>query len=252
MPTLKRKDLTVKEPAEQAPQVTLEYLKKVSPANIRKVLNQNHVDRINEVLESSEIREELRENLVGYMGVLRGSAFRLQDYINAVMYVSYKLMGDSNIAAWSKVFPERLNRLVKEGATEKTISGFVAMFNRNKLVNLVMEQSLIPSYILNQDLYQKALNVQAELMMTARSEKVRCDAANSLLNQLKQPETQKVEVDMTVKEDDSINMLRQTTLELVEQQRKLIQAGAMRPREIAESKVIGEGTFTRLDHQDAE
>lgn len=247
MPTLKRKNLTVEQPDKVTPPLTLEYLKQVSPTNIRRVLNQGHVDKLNAVIQDSEIREELRENLVGYMGILKGSMFRLQDYINAVMYVSYKLMGDSNIAAWSKVFPERLQRLLDNNATEKQISGFVAMYNRNKLVNLIVEQSLVPSYILNQDLYQKALNVQAELMMNARSEKVRCDAANSLLNQLKQPETQKVEVDMTVKEDESINELRKTTLELVNQQRKLIEKGHMRAREIAESKVIGEASYQRID-----
>ena len=61
-------------------------------------------------------------------------------------------------------------------------------YNKNKLVNLILEQSMIPSWVLNQDMYQKALNVQCELMLTANSEKV-SDAANSILTHLKPPQS---------------------------------------------------------------
>jgi hypothetical protein len=101
-----------------------------------------------------------------------------------------------------------------------------------------MEQTLIPSYVLNQDLYQKALNVQAELMLTAKSEKVRSDAANSLLTQLKMPETQKVELSVGIKEDGSIAALRASTLELSRQQRLMMEAGAMNAQEVAHTKLI--------------
>ena len=101
-----------------------------------------------------------------------------------------------------------------------------------------MEQTLIPSYVLNQDLYQKALNVQAELMLTAKSEKVRSDAANSLLTQLKMPEVNKVQLDVNVKEDGSIAALRESTLELVRQQRLMVEAGAMNAQEVAHSKLV--------------
>lgn len=111
-------------------------------------------------------------------------------------------------------------------------------YNKSKLVNLIFEQTLIPSYVLNQDLYQKALNVQAELMISAKSEKVRCDAANSLLSHLKMPETQKVELNLGIKEDSSIAALRQATMELVRQQRLMVEAGAMNAQEVAHSKVV--------------
>jgi hypothetical protein len=102
---------------------------------------------------------------------------------------------------------------------------------------LIFEQTLIPSYVLNQDLYQKALNVQAELMVTSHSDKVRCDAANSLLTHLKMPETQKIELEIGVREDSSIAALRQTTLELSRQQRLMMESGAMNAQEVAHSKI---------------
>ncbi|WP_243430882.1 hypothetical protein, partial [Pseudomonas sp. 51_B] len=99
------------------------------------------------------------------------------------------------------------------------------------------EQTLVPFWVLNQDMYQKALNVQAELMMSASSEKVRTDAANSLLTHLKPPEIKKVELDIGTKEDSSISQLRQATIELARQQKMLLESGMANAQEIAHSHV---------------
>jgi hypothetical protein len=164
--------------------------------------------------------------------------FKVQEYVNAVKYVSHKLMGATNIEAYSKTFPDKITRFAAQGVTAKDIASYVTAYNKSKLVNLIFEQTLIPSYVLNQDLYQKALNVQAELMVTARSEKVRSDAANSLLSHLKMPETQKVELDVKVKEDGSIGALRQATLELARAQRLAMEAGQVTAQDVAHSRVI--------------
>src|SRR5699024_3346151 len=99
---------------------------------------------------------------------------------------------------------------------------YVAAYNKNKLVNLIYEQTAIPVWVLNQDLKQKAINQLATLMMTAKSEKVQADAANSLLTHLKTPETTKVQLDIGVQQDDSINSLRTAVQELAAQQRDAI------------------------------
>jgi hypothetical protein len=218
--------------------ITIDNLKKILPTGKKHLATQQFVDSFNKTLESSEIRQELRENFLGYTQVLQDGRYRIEDYLSAVKYVSYKLMGDSNVVAWSKTFPERYTSLVQKGIADRDLDSRVAMYNRNQLVNKILEQSLIPTHVLNQDIYQKAINTQAELMMTARSEKVRSDAANSLLTHLKMPETSKVQLDVNVKQDDSINELRKTTMELVSQQKRMIEAGAMTTREVAHSKII--------------
>jgi hypothetical protein len=165
----------------------------------------------------------------------------MSSYIDAVRYVSYKLMGGTNIDCYIKTFPDKYQRFLQQGVANKDIASYVTSYNKSKLVNLIYEQTLIPSYVLNQDLYQKALNVQAELMVSANSEKVRSDAANSLLTHLKMPETQKVELDIGIKEDKTIEALRATTMALVTQQRQMIQAGAMHAQDVAHSRLIIEG-----------
>lgn len=218
--------------------LTEEQFKKVLPANVRKSVNQDLIDRVNSTISDPEVMESFRENLLSYTNVMGNGKFKITSYIDAVKYVSYKLMGDTNITAYSRTFPDKVKRFNAQGVSAKDIASYVTAYNKSKLVNMIMEQTMIPTWVLNQDLYQKALNVQAELMIGANSEKVRTDAANSLINALKRPETQKLELDIGVKEDSAIADLRKATLELAAQQRQLVAAGVSSVKEIAESKII--------------
>jgi glutamine synthetase type III len=112
------------------------------------------------------------------------------------------------------------------------------MYNKNMLVSKIFEQTLIPTHVLNADVYQKAINVQAYLMVNADSEKVRTDAANSLLNHLKKPETSKVQLDISYKEDKTLEDLRATTQALVEQQRRLLEEKVINAKDVAEAVII--------------
>lgn len=218
--------------------LTLDQFKLALPDKVKKSVNQELIDQINTTLSDPELFEGYRDNLISYTKVMADGKFKVTSYVDAVRYVSFKLMGCTNIEAYTKTFPDKYQRFIQQGIQAKDIASYVTAYNKSKLVNLIFEQTLIPSYVLNQDLYQRALNVQADLMMNAKSEKVRCDAANSLLTQLKAPEVKKVELDIGVKEDSSIAALRATTMELARQQRLMMESGAMNAQEIAHGKLI--------------
>ena len=222
--------------------LTLDQFQLALPDKVKKSINQELIDQINNTLSDPEMFEAYRDNLIGYTKVMADGKFKVTQYIDAVRYVSFKLMSSTNIEAYTKTFPDKYQRFVQQGVSAKDIASYVTAYNKSKLVNLIFEQTLIPSHVLNQDLYQRALNVQADLMMNAKSEKVRCDAANSLLTQLKAPEVKKVELDIVVREDSSIAALRQTTMELARQQRLMMESGAMNAQEIAHGKLIIECT----------
>lgn len=228
-------------------QQTIDQFKGALPATLKKSVNPELIQKIQQTLNDPDMYETYRENLLSYTKVMAEGKFKVTGYIDAVKYVSHKLMGDSNIAAFSKTFPDKLAKWNAAGMASKDIASYVTAYNKSKLVNLIMEQTLVPSWVLNQDLYQKALNVQADLMITAKSEKVRSDAANSLLTHLKRPETQKLELDIGVKEDSSIAVLRQATLELAKQQRLAMEAGAMNAQEVAHSRIVIDGEAEVVD-----
>ena len=217
--------------------LTVDQFKQVLPEKFKKTVNQELVDQINQTLSDPLMYDTYRDNLLSYSQVLQDGRFKIVDYVQAVKYCSHKIMGASNTEAFIKTFPNRYQRFIDNGTSQKDIASYITSYNKNKLVNLILEQSLIPSWVLNQDLYQKAINVQAELMMTANSEKVRSDAANSLLNHLKPPEVQKVELDIGVKPNNMLEDLKNSLFDLAAQQQKVIEAGVVGLKDVREQRL---------------
>ena len=218
--------------------LTLEQLKAIMPARQKQNVTQSLVDNLNQLVEEPEYREYFRENILGYIDVLQDPNTTLKGYIRAVKYVSYKLMGYTNENAWVKTFPERYQRLVEEEKDPSYIRSLVCAYNKGQLVNRILEQTMVPTWVLNQDKFQKAINTQADLMMSAKSEKVRTDAANSLLTHLRRPEAAKVQLEIAVKTEDSIGELRRTMTKLGEAQAEAIRLRIDDAKGIAESKII--------------
>lgn len=207
--------------------ISKELLVQNLPATKRSMVSDELVERLNaSITGSEEERELLRENFLGYLDVLKDGKYKMDDYLAAVKYVSYKLMGNSNIQAWSKTFPDRYMRLMADSYLETQIHSYVTAYNKNKLVNLIMAQTMVPTYVLNQDIHQKAINQLAYLMVNAKSEKVQADAASALLTQLKAPEAQKIDLSVKVEQQDGLDTLNATLVKLAEQQKELIARGA--------------------------
>lgn len=218
--------------------LTVDVLKKSLPSKYKRNVNDDLLEHINTILDHPELYDDYRNNFLTYISVIQDGKYKLDDYLNAIKYCTHKLMGESNMDSFVKTFPNRYQSMIAKGYTAKEMSAHVAMYNKNKLVNTILEQSMIPTWVLNQDLYQKAINVQADLMLNAMSEKVRSDAANSLLVHLKPPEVKKVELDVGIKQNDEIEALRNITAELAAQQRRMIEAGVITAKQNAETKLI--------------
>ena len=223
--------------SDEAP-LTIEVLKGVVPKRQKHNITKSLVDSINSLVSDPEARNVFRENLLGFSGALADPNVKMSNFLLAVKYVSYKLLDYTNQEAWIKTFPDRYQRLVSQKKDPVWIRATVGSYHKGKLVQALLEQSMTPTWVLNADLFQKAINAQAHLMVTAQSEKVRTDAANSLLTHLKQPETTKLKLDIEVRQDDSIRELKNATLALVEEQRRAIKAGANTAEEIAKGKII--------------
>ena len=206
--------------------MTVELLKATLPKAMQGNATQELADHINNITLDPEVAEEVRNNFLSYTKVLQEGKFKTETYLDAVTYVTHKLMGYSNQDAYIRTFPQRYQTLVARGISAKDLSAYVAAYHANKLVNLILEQSIIPSWLLNRDIYQRAINTQFDLMTDVDvSAKVRSDAANSILTHLKQPETQKVELEVGVKQNGGIQDLMATMRQLAKQQQELIQKG---------------------------
>lgn len=217
--------------------LSLEEFRQVLPDKMKKSISQALIDQINTTLSNPEEFQNYRDNLVGYTSVMRDGKFKIEQYLDAVRYVSFKLLGASNIEAYMKTFPDKYNKFVADGVTAKDIASYVTAYNKGKLVNLIFEQTLVPTHVLNMDMYQRALNEQMNIGLTAKSEKVRSDALNSVMVQLRPPDVKKFELDVSVKEDQSLNVLKNSMMELVAAQRLALQSGAMNAQEVAHQRL---------------
>jgi hypothetical protein len=219
-------------------ELTINQFKQLLPDKVKRSINQQLIDQVTALLSDPDMFENYRDNLLGYTRVMADGRFKIEDYVSAVKYVSHKLKGDSNLEAYIRTFPDRYNGFVARGVQSKDIASYVTSYNKNKLVNLIYEQTLVPDYVLNADIRQKAINQLATLMMTATSEKVQSDSANALLTHLKVPEATKIQLDIGISEGSAIAALRETTLALAAQQRLMLQAGQMNAKEVAESGLL--------------
>ena len=217
--------------------LTREQVEKALPVSLKSAATQELTDRINTIVSDPLVAENVRNNFVSYTSVLQEGRFKTQDYLNAVVYVSFKLMGYNNQEAYQRTFPQRYAQLLQNNTSSKDVAAYVAAFHRGKLVNLIMEQTLTPHWVLNQDLYQKALNVQADLMLNANSEKVRSDAANSILTHLAKPKESAPAVSINVNENSGMTELKDTLAQIARKQQELIQSG-MGTREVAAQPLI--------------
>lgn len=221
--------------------MTEEVFLKSLPRSVRRSVGDNVLQYINGlILDDPELNDNLRDDLISYTSVLQQGRFKIYEYITAVRYVSFRLLGDTSITAYIKTFPDRYQDWINKGIDERDITSKITGYKNSKLVGLIMAQTMTPVHVMNKDYYQDALNVQRELMLGANSEMVRMKAADSILAQLKPPEIQKIELDIGMKDDPAIDELNRTMTQLAEQQKQMIAGGHMSAKQIAHSKILSE------------
>lgn len=207
--------------------VTVEELQSALPAKLKVKVDQNLVAEVNQLCADPEMGELFRENVIGYGSVLQDGKYKMTDYLTAVKFCSYKFGNLVDREAYFMTFPHKEALWKQQGLTNKVMSTYISAYRHTKLVTKIMQQAMIPVYLANQDLFNKALKTQCAIMIDEGvSPKVRSDAADSVMKHLKQPETATVELNVNNKaNEDSIGHLSRAVEALVEQQNKALASG---------------------------
>lgn len=229
-------------------QLTIEQVKEAVPKSLKNSVTTELVDTLNKLGNMPEEGKLIRDNFLSYADILKSGSYKTQDYLNAVIYASYKIMGLTNTEAYYKTFPDRQLKLKAKGATSKEVSAYVSAFNRGELVQQMLSRAMIPSWLLNQDVFQEAVNTQLDLMRTAKSERVRFLAADSLMNHLAAPDKSDMQtgVNININSYAGLDDLTAKITELATLQKQAIDAGVS-TKDIAAQKLVG-----AEDIQDAE
>ena len=216
--------------------ITVQSLRQALPATSKLTVNQSLVDQLNAVTSDPLLAEHIRNNFVTYNTVMQEGKYTAEEYVNAITYCTYKIMGLTNKDAYINTFPQRHQQLVARGASAKDISAYVAAYHKGKLVMAILDQAHIPMWLLNQDAYQKAINVQVDLMKNAQSELVRTQAANSILTHLAKPKDAVPQVAIQINQNTGMDELLDTLAALAEKQVNMIDQGVT-AKELAAQKL---------------
>lgn len=215
----------------------IETVKKLVPKSQRGLITQDFLDKIEASVQNSLIAEEFKNNFITYLNVLSTGKYKMEDYISAVKYVSFKLLGYSNVDAYAATFPDRYERLKREG--QEQIEAFASMYNKNKLVMQIYEQTIVPTYVLNAPLHQEALNELAKMIKDPSVRGMtKVKACEAILQHTKQPEIVKGELTIGIEQQDTISELRDVVEQLAEVNRLSIAKNIKSIKEVAEAKII--------------
>lgn len=207
--------------------MTEDEFKRCLPASVRGSIDDSIRVQLNECLADPNMREAISQNLIGYTNVISQGRFKLSSYISAVQYCTYKSMGDTNILAYKKTFPQKWTEWDTQNLPLNQRTSYVTVYNKSKLVTLIYQALAIPTAILNADVFQEAINVQRQLMLDPSVKPlVRCQAAKALMDTLKPEEVKQMEVAVNIKESDTVEELRKTTAELAKAQLEALRKGA--------------------------
>lgn len=214
----------------------VETVKKLVPKSYRSHISQRFLDQIESYATDEVMASNFKENFITYLNVLSKGKYKMDDYINAIKYVSLKLLGYSNVKAYATVFPDRYQRLKDNGAN---IDSYVSMYNGNKLVIQIYEQTIVPTYVLNAPMHQQALT---ELARMVQDEEVKgynkIKALETILAYTKQPEVVKGELSINIEQSDAISDLREVTENLANMHKVMLEKGITDLKTINEGKII--------------
>ena len=214
----------------------LNAVKRLLPKSHRSLITQEFLDKVESCVENPLIAEQFKENFVTYLNVLSKGKFKMEDYINAVKYISFKLLGFTNIDAYAATFPDRYEKLLKEG---QQVDAFVSVYNKNKLVTAIYEQTMVPTWVLNAPLHQEALTELAKMLKDPNVKGMtKVKACETILQYTKQPEVIKGELTIGMEQNDTIADLREVTEQLAKTYKTALMSKAATLKELTEASIV--------------
>lgn len=218
--------------------LSINEVKGAVPARFTKMIDRDFVDHLNQISKDPMEAAYIKDNFMTFGSILEDGRYSVQDYTNAIKYNSYLMLNHTKASAYSKTFPERYKRLVEMKKEPKAISAYVSAYDKGKLVSEIRKQTLVPVYIHNRPLLQKAINVQAAIMMDEdNSAFVRSTAAKHLMDALKEPQ-ETAQLNIAINNENSagfsaINELTDALNKLTDKQVGAVIDGEYTTKEIA-------------------
>lgn len=215
-----------------------EVLQKVLPKKHSSMITDEIVDFLNKAETNPSTVDEFRENFMTYSKVLSEGKYSLEEYVNAVKFVTNKMLGYTDIDSYALVFPDRYERVMEDNNNNRdVVSVYASRYKKTKLVTQILEQTIVPSYIYNAPYFQEAILEAVKIMQTSKSDIARVNACSIVLTHTKPPEEQKLQLEIGVKENNEVADLMSSMKELANTQLEMLKQGAT-VKQISSTEVV--------------
>lgn len=214
----------------------IELFIKSLPKKRQKLIKDDDIEYLKQIL-SEPVGSEIFQDLISYPKVLEEGKYSVREYINAVRFVSYQMMGYGVTESYLKVFPEKYGH--------QYLDRYASKYNKSKLVLEIRKLASVPLYLTHHHILQKAIKKQVELMENARSEMVQHQAAKTLMEYLAPPKENQLQLDVTIKKDDSLKQLEEALYKFAEKQVEMIESKKVSTKDIIEIPIL-----ERIDNEE--
>ena len=218
--------------------LNIEVLQAQLAPNQRHMITAETVEELQKFSDDPDYGEEFLACYGDHLNILGDNPkYTSVGYMSAVKFFSLIEQGNKITNAYTKVFPERLARRVARGQSKKDIRGEASRYNSTALVNEIRKVATQPVQLIHRHLLHKAILVQADLMMNARSELVRQKAGEVLIKELKPTEDAVISIDIKDGAQSAISALHDATEKLAIAELQTIKAGG-NIKGIIEGKIV--------------
>jgi hypothetical protein len=211
---------------------TAEELQKLLPTK-KALITDEIADIINKSQSEPEFQgESLLQSAITYENVLRGARVGIKEYLNAIRFCAYLVSMDDNYTEafkktfWERSFVQERLGLSTDDPRYNELTSAASRYRKSKLVTDILTVSAVPFHLMFAGMRYKAVGVLAELMMTAKYDRDKINAAKELLVATKNEDT-KVALELGPSQQ-AVTMQQQLNAQLAElamNQKKLLEAG---------------------------
>ena len=223
--------------------LTKEDIQRAMP-NRKNSITDEIVDIINRSQTEPEFQgESLLQTAVTYENVLAQNKTGIKQYLNAIRFCSYLIAMDDNFTeAYKKTFFDTdfvKNRMECDTNSVKyrELTSAASRYRKSKLVVDILTVSQVPLHLMFTGMQYKALGVLNEVMMTAKLDRDRINAAKEILTATKAPEHVKIDLDVGVKENSAVQQLNEQLAQMASKQKLMLESGTQTLDEFGAMKV---------------
>ena len=223
--------------------LTISDVQKALPSK-KNTITKELVDIINKSQEEPEFQgTTLLSTAITYEELMVKNKASAREFVDAIKFCAYlTTMDDNATEAFRRTFSsrkfviDRMDAIAGSKEYNELTSAASRYKRENRLVTDLLTYSQAPLDIMFTGWRYKAVGVLADVMMNARQDRDKINAAKELIAATKGPDNLKIALDIGVKESSAIASLNEQLAEAAMKQKMLLESGSSSLKELGALK----------------